>query len=219
MIPARTIWFAIIFWGLESRSAFCIHESFDISSLRMRVLFPLRSIFFAFCVWAFSRSEKESRTLEISREASPLRAESFFKCLICACVSDIFLYNMPVLYKYMMKIKDIHERIHKNPDELAYIELGVAKRIFALTASLYFTFFLATIGWFYLSWLSREMMSQITFHMYSIFVIVSLWFWFSLCQYYMTLYSLQKKLFQYILLGVFSIIGLLLLIPHISKIF
>ena len=44
-----------------------------------------------------------------------------------------------------MKIKDISERLHKDPNEYNGIAFLVARRVFIIITALYFTSFLATV--------------------------------------------------------------------------
>ena len=45
----------------------------------------------------------------------------------------------------MSKIKDIYERIHKNPSEYTDMRFLVAKRVFITIAAMYFASFLFTV--------------------------------------------------------------------------
>lgn len=76
----------------------------------------------------------------------------------------------------MSKIKDIQDRLIKNPGEYSEITFLVAERVFLMVIALYFLAFLGTIGGFYLSWLSLSMLSMLSYHLYSLLIITSVWF-------------------------------------------
>lgn len=68
----------------------------------------LREIFFICVVSVIESDSNESRTLKISRFSSGLRLVSLARWWIWACVSDIFLYNMPTLYKKYAENQGYH---------------------------------------------------------------------------------------------------------------
>ena len=76
----------------------------------------------------------------------------------------------------MIKIKEIHERLVKNPDEYRDIRYLVSKRLFAVSASLYFLVTLFTVGGFYFRFLSLNTLSMLSYHLYSLVVIATVFF-------------------------------------------
>jgi sterol desaturase/sphingolipid hydroxylase (fatty acid hydroxylase superfamily) len=88
----------------------------------------------------------------------------------------------------MSKIKEIHERLLKNPAEYTEIRLLIAKRTVAFFIMLYFTLFLFTIGGFSFGPVSLEMLSEITFHAYTILTIVVGWFLYEFSVYAVHVY-------------------------------
>lgn len=118
MMPPSTIWCAAFFCIEQASNSSAIQESWTISSRRMSESCQLREIFLIQEVSVIESESKESSTLEISRLASGLRLVSFARWLICACVSDIFLYNIFTLYK---KYVENQGYPRKNEDEWAWI--------------------------------------------------------------------------------------------------
>ncbi len=107
----------------------------------------------------------------------------------------------------MPKIKDIHERIHKNPAEYNDIRFLVARRMFITVVTLYFLSFLFTIGGYYLPWMSIETMSMLTFHLYSLLIVATVWFGFSIAEYMVVLYAPLHNWIPYAVLSVLFLFG------------
>ena len=101
----------------------------------------------------------------------------------------------------MLKIKDIRERLIKNPSEYLEIQLLVAKRTLAFSLLLYYVALLFTIGGFSFSFLgifvSLQFLSALTFHLYSVLAIVIAWFIFSLVEYIQNIYYPNKIWMKY----------------------
>jgi len=118
----------------------------------------------------------------------------------------------------MPKIKDIHNRLLKDPKEYSAIVLLVAERIFLTTTTLYFLSMLGTIGGFYLSWLSQETLSMLTYNLYSLLIVSVIFFGFSWTEHMVFIYAPEKRWISYIALVILLLIGLLALYVHISSI-
>ncbi len=98
----------------------------------------------------------------------------------------------------MVKIKDIRERLLKNPSEYLEIRLIIAKRTLALFLFLYYTSLLFTIGGFSFLFMTIERLAVLTFHLYSILVVVVAWFLFSLFEYTQYIYFPNQSWVRYI---------------------
>ena len=107
----------------------------------------------------------------------------------------------------MPKIKDIHERIHKNPSEYTNMRYLVAQRVFITVATLYFLSFLFTVGGYYFPWLSIETLSMITFHVYSFLIIAFVWFGFSIAEYFIALYAPEHNWVPYFIFCILFLFG------------
>ncbi len=83
----------------------------------------------------------------------------------------------------MPKIKEIGDRLIKNPWEYNEIRFLVAKRTLAFFIMLYFMSFLFTIGGFRIGPVSLEMLGGFVFHVYSILILVIGWFLYELSHY------------------------------------
>lgn len=106
---------------------------------------------------------------------------------------------MDVLYKFMPKIKDIHDRLRKDEKEYSSVSFLIARRVFIIVVSMYFTSLLFTVGGFYTPLVSLEALSMITFHVYSLLVIATMWFGYSFIEYAVYLYAPSKKIITYVL--------------------
>lgn len=87
-----------------------------------------------------------------------------------------------------MKIKDIHDRLLKNPQEYIEINFSVAKRIVSFAIMLYFTSLLFTIGGFTFFGLDIGGLAALTQYLYTAMIIVIGWFLFHLTQYGVSVY-------------------------------
>lgn len=219
IIHERTIWCAAFFCWLQARSLSGSSSSWmTVSGRRESVSLPLRDHPSTVPVSIFASVSKESMTLSILR-VPHLRAVSFARCVICACVRDIFYYNMPVLYKNMPKIKEIHDRLIKNPSEYTNIRFLVAKRVFITIATLYFLSFLFTVWGYYFWFITIDTLSLITYHLYSLLIIGFVWFWFSIAEYVVALYAPHHNWVPYFVLCILFIFGSLAFYVHLSPIF
>ncbi len=108
----------------------------------------------------------------------------------------------------MSKIKDIHDRLIKDPGEYSALSFLVAERSFLIVTSLYFFTLLATVGGFYLSWISTETISMISYHLYSLMLIGMVWFGFAWSEYIVYIHAPGKRWISFIVLGFLSIIAL-----------
>ncbi len=88
----------------------------------------------------------------------------------------------------MSKIKDIIEKMQVNGRQYNDLSLLIAKRVWLIVATLYYLAFLFTVGGFYFRPFSLDSLSMMTFHLYSILVIASAWFFYSLCEYGVAIY-------------------------------
>jgi hypothetical protein len=95
----------------------------------------------------------------------------------------------------MPKIKDIHDRLLKNPVEYTEIRLTVAKRVLGFFMAFYYLSFLFTMGGFSFGPFSLTVLSQITFHAYTILVIIIAWFFYEFIVYVVHLYFPERQIF------------------------
>lgn len=93
----------------------------------------------------------------------------------------------------MSKIKDILEKMRTTGNDYHILRLLIAKRVWLIIVSLYYLSYLFTVGGYYFSFLSIEDLSMITFHLYSVLVIATMWFFYSLCEYGVAIYAPTKK--------------------------
>ena len=100
----------------------------------------------------------------------------------------------------MSKIKDIIEKMQVSGHEYNNLSLLVAKRVWLIVASLYYLSFLFTVGGFYFGPFTLGQLSLLTFHLYSILVVASAWFFYSLCEYMVIVYLPTKRW-----IGIFAI--------------
>jgi hypothetical protein len=120
----------------------------------------------------------------------------------------------------MIKIKDIHERLHKNPKEYTELRFLLARRVFVIIVAAYFTSLLFTVwGFYWWSILTIPVLSTFTYHLYSLVIIVSVWFAFSVGEYFAAIYLWGKWWFAYIVLVIFLAFGWLALYTHLSPLF
>jgi hypothetical protein len=73
----------------------------------------------------------------------------------------------------MSKIKDILEKMKASPKDYHDLSLLTAKRVWLMIVSLYYVALLFTVGGYYYGPLSLEILSQITYHLYSILIIAT----------------------------------------------
>ncbi len=93
----------------------------------------------------------------------------------------------------MSKIKDIIEKMQVSGTTYNDLSLLVAKRVWLIVASLYYLAFLFTVGGFYFGPITLDQLSMVTFHLYSILVIASAWFFYSLCEYSIAVYLPTRR--------------------------
>lgn len=117
----------------------------------------------------------------------------------------------------MPKIKDIIERLMKNPAEYTEIRLLVAKRTLAFFLAFYFVSLLFTIGGFTFFGLPLSFLAAITFHAYSILVIVLAWFFYEVTVYASEVYLNSKK-WPILAMMIFSVFFVLIaLFAHLFR--
>ncbi len=93
----------------------------------------------------------------------------------------------------MPKIKEIRDRLLKNPVEYTEIRLLIAKRTLAFFIAFYFTAFLFTIGGFSFGPISLPVLSSITYHAYTILTIVLAWFFYEFSVYSVHVYMDDRR--------------------------
>ena len=93
----------------------------------------------------------------------------------------------------MSKIKDIIEKMQSSGTGYNDLGLLIAKRVWLIVASLYYLAFLFTVGGFYFGPITLDQLSMVTFHLYSILVIASAWFFYSLCEYGVAVYLPSRR--------------------------
>lgn len=109
----------------------------------------------------------------------------------------------------MIKIKEIHAQLIKNPDEYRDIKYLVSKRIFAIVVSLYLLATLFTVGGFYFWFFSIHTLSMISYHLYSLVIIATIFFWYNILENIVSIYVPEKR-------WVLAVFGILLLIFWIA---
>jgi len=119
----------------------------------------------------------------------------------------------------MWKIKDIHDRLIKDPKEYSGFLFLVSQRIFISTVLIYFITFLGTIGGFYTSWLSLSHMSMLAFHAYSLMIIGFVWYGFSWAEYLVYIHAPEKRWIAFFVLFLLIIVGGLWLYVHVAPVF
>ncbi len=98
----------------------------------------------------------------------------------------------------MSKIKDILEKMKASPREYHDLSLLVAKRVWLMIATLYYLSILFTVGGFYYGPITLVYLSMATFHLYSMLVIATAWFGYSLWEYAVALYIPTKPVFKWV---------------------
>lgn len=93
----------------------------------------------------------------------------------------------------MLKIKDILENMKLNGTAYHDLNLLISKRVWLTIATLYYFSYLFTVWGFYFGPVSLEYLAMVTFHLYSVLVIATAWFFYSLCEYGIVVYFPQKK--------------------------
>lgn len=83
----------------------------------------------------------------------------------------------------MSKIKEIHERLVKNPEEYASIRFSVARQIFSINVALYFLVYLFTVGGFYFWPITLDHLAVFRYHLYTLLIISVVFFGYSLVEY------------------------------------
>jgi hypothetical protein len=89
----------------------------------------------------------------------------------------------------MSKIKEIRDRLLKNPAEYTEIRLLIAKRTLAFFIAFYFSAFLFAIGGFSFGPISLKVLSQISFHAYTTLIIMLGWFFYEFVVYSVHIYA------------------------------
>lgn len=93
----------------------------------------------------------------------------------------------------MSKIKDILEKIRANGNEYHELHLLITKRVWLIIVTLYYTSYLFTVGGYYFSFMTIDNLAMITFHLFSVLVIATAWFFYSLCEYAVNIYMPNRK--------------------------
>ena len=93
----------------------------------------------------------------------------------------------------MTKIKDIRDRLFKDPSEYTEIRLLIAKRSLAFFIAFYYTSLLFTIGGYSFLWFDIATLSLITYHVYTILVIMMAWFFYELVVYSVHVYADNQR--------------------------
>ena len=93
----------------------------------------------------------------------------------------------------MSKIKELIEKIKNNGTEYNDLSFLISKRVWLVVASLYYLAFLFTVGGFYFGPITLDYLAMITFHLYSILVVATAWFIYSLCEYGINIYVPERK--------------------------
>ena len=101
----------------------------------------------------------------------------------------------------MTKIKDIRDRLFKDPNEYTEIRLLIAKRTLAFFIALYYTSLLFTIGGYSFFIFDIPTLSLITFHIYTVLVIMMAWFFYELVVYGVHVYADNQRWLIILALG------------------
>lgn len=102
----------------------------------------------------------------------------------------------------MSKIKEIQSRLTQNSWEYSRIRFLIAKQIFVFVVTFYFLAYLFTVGGFYFGPISLDTLAKITYHSYSLLIIATAFFGFSIAEYAVSLHFGDKK-FLLIIAGIF----------------
>lgn len=116
----------------------------------------------------------------------------------------------------MSKIKEIQSRLTQNSWEYARIRFLIAKQIFVFTVALYFLCYLFTVGGFYFGPFSIDTLAKITYHLYSLLIISTAIFGYSIVEYAASLHFPDKKIVLIIAGVIFAIFGIFALSVHLG---
>lgn len=116
----------------------------------------------------------------------------------------------------MSKIKEIQERLTKNFWEYAKVRFVIAKQIFVFTVTLYFLSYLFTVGGFYLPFLSLDTLAKLTYHLYSLLVISTAFFGYSLIEFFIGSHFPEKKIWLFIAGWIATIFSIFALAVHLG---
>lgn len=117
----------------------------------------------------------------------------------------------------MEKIKEILTRLRHNEQEYNTIRFSVAKRLFTLIASLYLLARLFTVGGFYFGGLTLTDLSLLTYHLYSLLVIATMFFGYAIIEYFaITSFPHKKYIILIPSLVILILIGSLALLSHLG---
>jgi hypothetical protein len=100
----------------------------------------------------------------------------------------------------MPKIKDISDRLNKDSGEYSALSFLIAERAFLLVTTLYFLTLLATVGGFYLSWLSTTVISMISYHLYSLMIVTMVWFAFAWSEHVVYIHAPHQRWISFVVL-------------------
>ena len=93
----------------------------------------------------------------------------------------------------MSKIKDIIEKMQATGNEYNDLHLLIAKRVWLIVASLYYLSYLFTVGGYYFGPITLDHLSMITFHLFSVLIIATTWFFYTVCEYGIIVYIPRRK--------------------------
>lgn len=118
--------------------------------------------------------------------------------------------------KSMPKIKDIVDKMKLNGNEYHDLSLLVSKRVWLVIAVIYYLSYLFTVGGFYFGPISLEYLAMATFHLYSILVIATAWFFYSLCEYAIAIYLPNRRFLILVPIFLWVITTAIALVTHIG---
>lgn len=116
----------------------------------------------------------------------------------------------------MPKIKDVVDKMKLNGSEYHDLNLLVSKRVWLIMATMYYVCYLFTVGGFYFGPISLDYLAMATFHLYSILVIATAWFFYSLCEYAIAVYLPNRKLLILVPIFLCVFITSIALLAHIG---
>lgn len=119
----------------------------------------------------------------------------------------------------MSKIKEIHSRLQKNPAEYNALRFLVAKQVFSLAFFLYFLSYLFTVGGFYFEpFFSLDNLAASRYHLYSLLIIATVFFWYSLTEHISHMLFQGNKIFPILGFVIGSVLGAAALASHLGLI-
>lgn len=116
----------------------------------------------------------------------------------------------------MSKIKEIASIFAKNPDGYHKLRFLVSEQIFILGFSFYFLAVLFTIGGFEFGPFDKSKLAIITYHLYSLLVVATGFYAYSLVENFQAKYASEKKFLSIIALIIITIISGGILAVHLG---